>query len=179
MKKLLFITCALVALTATTHAQEIFAKRDLVGHLGIGIGSYLSGSSYKTTVPPILISVEYGILDSFIRGKAAIGVGGYIAYTASQWKYNTSTRHSFFIIGARGLFHYQFVDKLDTYAGLMIGYQGMSTKNADINYSSSASSGLCPTFFAGARYYFSDRFAAFAELGYGIAALEFGIAIKL
>ncbi|MDR1273249.1 MAG: hypothetical protein LBK12_01750 [Odoribacteraceae bacterium] len=175
MRKLLLTACALVALIAATNAQEIFAKRDFVGHVGIGIGSYLGGSNYTTTVPPILISGEYGILDSFIRGKAAIGVGGYLAYTANKLKINSSSQQSFFIIGARGVFHYQFVEKLDTYAGLMLGYQGVSTKNL----TGGASSGFCPASFIGVRYYFSDRFAAFSELGYGIAALEFGIAIKL
>jgi hypothetical protein len=175
MRKLLLTACALVALIAATNAQEIFAKRDLVGHVGIGIGSYLGGSNYTTTVPPILISGEYGILDSFIKGKAAIGVGGYLAYTANKWKNANSSRQSFFIIGARGVFHYQFVERLDTYAGLMFGYQGVSAKNIP----NGTSSGFCPASFIGARYYFSDRFAAFSELGFGIAALQLGVAIKL
>ena len=32
--------------------------------------------------------------------------------------------------------------------------------------------------FAGVSYYFKDKLAAFAEVGYGIAAIEIGISFK-
>jgi hypothetical protein len=123
-----------------------------------------------------VLSGEYGILDSFIDGKAAIGVGGYLAYAGEKLK-GFDMKVSHFILAARGLFHYQFVDRLDTYAGLALGYESVSVSNGG-GYNYGDSSGVFPSLFLGARYYFNDRLAAFGELGYGVAPLELGIALK-
>ena len=45
-------------------------------------------------------------------------------------------------------------------------------------YFNASSSGLSIAWFAGARYYFSDNFAVMAEIGYGVAYLNLGIALK-
>ncbi|MCB9024666.1 MAG: hypothetical protein H6542_08910 [Lentimicrobiaceae bacterium] len=96
---------------------------------------------------------------------------------------NLTAQHVNLIIGARGSFHYPLIDKLDTYTGLMIGMNIVSAKETgDIdplyNYSAS-SSGVIWSWYAGGRYYFSDKFAAMAEIGYGIAWLNLGVALKL
>ena len=39
--------------------------------------------------------------------------------------------------------------------------------------------GFVPAAFIGARYYFTDQFAAFAQLGYGVAYLTLGVSIRL
>ncbi|MDR1414828.1 MAG: outer membrane beta-barrel protein [Odoribacteraceae bacterium] len=176
MKKLSLITCVLVALTATVHAQETFAKRDIIGHVGIGIGGNISGSGYKIAFPPLLISGEYGVMEGLINGKGAIGVGGYLAYASDKYT-GTDIKQSHVIFGARGLFHYQFVDKLDTYAGLMLGYESVSVSNNQSHFPVTGSDFL-PGLFIGGRYYFTDRLAAFTELGYGIAFLQLGLAVR-
>ncbi|MDR2415019.1 MAG: hypothetical protein LBD64_08565 [Odoribacteraceae bacterium] len=175
--KQLFLVVALLALTMTTRAQESFLKKDIVGHVGVGVGSYLGDASWRLLVPPIVLSGEYGILDSFIRGKAAIGVGGYFAYAMDKIK-NDGPSRSHVILGARGIFHYEFVYRLDTYAGLSLTYENLSVSNNSTSTYDSHSLRLFPTIFIGARYYFSNRFAAFAEVGYGISPLEIGVAIK-
>jgi hypothetical protein len=43
----------------------------------------------------------------------------------------------------------------------------------------SSSGGLVWSWFVGGRYYFNDNLAAMAELGYGIAYLNIGVAFKL
>lgn len=154
--------------------EEAFNKGDKVAQLGIGIGSYISWSGYSNKVPPISGSFEYGILDLF-NGKGGIGVGGYLAYTSFGSKGGNNWGISDLIIGPRGLFHYQFVEKLDTYAGLMLGYDIVSYSHADANLSGS---GFISSWFIGARYYFTNDIAVFGELGYGIAPLELGIAYK-
>jgi len=159
-------------------AQNTFAEGDKVINLGIGLGTY-SGKGYVTTVPPLSGSFEYGVKDHLFDDKSSLGVGGYLGYMADkitfapyEWKFNHLT------IGARGALHYQLIDKLDTYAGLMLGYETISsTKYAD--QISPISSGFSWALFVGGRYYFSDKIGAFAELGYGIADLQLGIAIKL
>jgi hypothetical protein len=189
MKKV--ILTVLVTLVATTvlQAQDVFLKGDKVINLGVGFGSYIGGSGYKTTVPPLSLFAELGVKDGLLNGKSSIGVGGYLAYTANKWEnllpvvgaYGFDYTH--FIIGARGLFHYQFVDKLDTYAGLMLGYNVASSKyfggNLAIPVHAVSVGGFTYSSFIGARYYFTPKWAAFAEVGYGIAALELGLSLKL
>lgn len=188
MTKRIFLTLAVVFASITftnVSAQHIFSKGDQVVNLGIGIGSYYGGSGYTMTVPPISASFEQGIVDGLINGNASIGVGGYLGYSANKWEntmYGTKYgyKYSYLTIGARGAFHYQFVDKLDTYAGVMLGYNVVSSKAiGDNSYGEADGSSIGSSIFAGARYYFSDKFAAYAEVGYGVSALELGIAIRL
>ena len=76
------------------------------------------------------------------------------------------------MLGARGAFHYQFVEKLDTYAGLMLGFDAVMSSGA------SATSGLGFSGFLGGRYYIKPKLAIYSELGYGIAYLSAGVALK-
>jgi len=190
MKKL-FITLAVIFayVSASTAQDDVFQKGDVVIHAGVGLGSYLGGTGYKSTLPPIIISGEYGLTDALIKktGKGYVGVGGYLAYSANKYEIGTydndkyGWKYSYIIVGARGAFHYQFIPKLDTYAGVMLGYNIASSSYYGYSgYTGTASSagGFAYSGFAGARYYFSDKLAVFAEVGYGIAALELGIALK-
>lgn len=168
-------------------AQNIFSKGDKAINVGIGLGSYYGGTGYKSSIPPISASFEQGVVDGLLDGKASIGVGGYLAYTANKWETAIANstygyKYTYFILGARGVFHYQFVDKLDTYTGLMLGYNVVGSKTIGDSLGGLASptaSGIGYSAFIGARYHFSDKFTAFAELGYGISALELGISFRL
>ncbi|MDR3287772.1 MAG: hypothetical protein LBT27_10075 [Prevotellaceae bacterium] len=167
-----------------TNAQTIFSEGDRVVNLGIGLGDYLGGAGYSSSIP-ISGSFEYGIKDNLFDEKSSLGVGGYLAYASNKYTYLDNTtfggwKYSHFVLGARGLLHYQFVDKLDTYAGLMLGYDVVSS-SAYGNLPSKTSatgSGFGFSLFVGGRYYFTENIAAFAEIGYGIAALQLGVAFK-
>jgi hypothetical protein len=167
-----------------TNAQTIFSEGDRVVNVGIGLGDYY-GSEYSFTIP-ISGSFEYGVKDNLFDEKSSLGVGGYLAYASNKSTYHYDNsgvygwEYSHFILGARGLLHYQFVDKLDTYAGLMLGYDVVSSSayGNSLNNTSATGSGFGFSLFVGGRYYFSENIAAFAELGYGIAALQLGIAFK-
>ena len=154
--------------------EEAFNKGDRVVQLGVGLGNYFDRPGYKTKVPPVSGSFEVGILD-LLDGKGAIGVGGYLAYTSFGTKGIDKFTVSDLIIGPRGTFHYQFVEKLDTYAGLMLGYDIVSYSHTDSNLSGSE---FISSFYVGARYYLADKIAVFGEFGYGIAPMEFGISYK-
>lgn len=180
---ILVITCGAVM---SIQAQNLFSKGDKVVNVGIGLGSYYGGDGYKSSIPPISASFEQGIVDGLLDGKGSIGVGGYLGYTANKWETTVGSssygyKYSYIIIGARGAFHYQFVDKLDTYAGLMLGYNAVSSSafGEDSNFGSPTASGIGYSAFLGGRYHFSDKLAAFAEIGYGISALELGISFRL
>jgi hypothetical protein len=190
MKKIIIITCAIMAFGAGAQAQSAFEKGNIVANVGIGLGSYIGGSGYKTTVLPISVSAEYGLLD--ITDKITLGVGGYLAYTANKYEetyailqtsYSYAFKYSYFIIGARGIAHYKLSEKFDPYLGVMLGYNVASSKyDGDNipNYTPTAASagGFSYSAFVGARYLFSEKIGVFAELGYGIAVLELGLTVK-
>jgi len=63
----------------------------------------------------------------------------------------------------------------------MIGYNIVSSKwyGSGTSIGSASAGGVIFSGFLGARYFFNDKFAAFAELGSGIAYLNLGVAIRL
>ncbi len=185
MRRLFFTVLCLFILTTTSFAQDIFKKGDLVLNAGIGIGNTVRSESYlKTTVPPISASLEYCVKDNLFDDKSSLGVGVYAGYFAQKWKNGAfgylgdlDLKYSDFIVGVRGALHYQFVDKLDTYGGLAIGYDIVSASGSYGDYSVS-SSALTAGVYVGGRYYFTDAFAVNAEVGYDIAVLTLGVSYK-
>ncbi len=166
------------------NAQEV-AKGDKIVNLGVGLGSALySGSYYSSTVPPISGSLEVVMDDQLFDGKGAWGLGGYLGYAASKYKYtgyDYGWKYSNIIIGPRGYLHYNLVEKLDTYVGAMLGYNVVSSKwyGGGSSVGSASGSGVIFSGFVGARYFFNDNVAGMVELGSGIAYLNLGVALKL
>jgi hypothetical protein len=183
MKKLLFLIVAGIFASAHLNAQEpTFLKGDKVLNVGLGLGSTLySGTYYSSQVPPVSASLDIGIVDGVLE-KGVIGVGPYVGYSSYKYEYmGWGWKYSNIILGARGSFHYPLVDKLDTYAGVLLGFNIVTSKEigdptgTDDNY---GSGGLAWSGFIGGRYYFTDALAAMLELGYGIAWLNLGLALK-
>ena len=180
-KSVLFIAVAVFTFTQLVAQESTFSKGDKVLNLGIGFGGRYSGSGMTTSVPPIGASFEVGVKDGVLE-KGSIGIGGMLAYSAHKWEYSGwGWKYTSIVIGARGTFHYPLVDKLDTYTGLLIGYD-ISTAT---EYGTSTSypydnsyGGFTYAWFVGARYYFSDAFAAFGELGVGVTIFNIGVALK-
>jgi len=171
MKKVFFIAVIALFTVATAKSQEIFEKGTNVVNLGIGISADYT---------PIEFGFEHSIKDGLINGEnGAIGIGAYASYyrnSVSSWGH---WNHITF--GAKGAFHYQFVDKLDTYAGLMIGYsyaKWVWKDGSSSSYNYGSSSPLGYSLFVGARYYFAPSFGVYAEVGYGISNLSAGIALR-
>ncbi len=124
-------------------------------------------------------------MDDVFTDGITLSLGGYANYYGYDNSYFSlgekyGIKGSSILLGARGALHYQFVDKLDTYAGLMLGYQIVSSSEYGKyigNYTHSGSAvgyGL----YVGARYFFTENIGAFAELGYGVAALDLGVTFK-
>ncbi len=165
-----------------------FVQKDNVVGLGIGFGGNLYSGYYGSgikRIPAISVYYEHCVKDNLWDEKSSIGVGGLLGYSSAKWdetimgdKYGWKSSN--IIIGARGALHYAFLDKLDTYTGLMLGYDIVSQKwtGNKTGLGSAAASGFTWSWFVGARYYFTDSFAAFAELGYGIAILNLGASLK-
>ena len=188
MKKVI-VTIFAAFLAFNLSAQDnLLTKGEKVLNLGIGFGSTLyHGSGYTTSIPPISASFEVGVKDD-VLDIGSIGVGGYLGYTSSKWEYtyfggNWGYKYSSLVVGARGSFHYPLIDKLDTYTGLMLGFNVVTAKDIGtvdplFNYNASTS-GVVWAWYAGGRYYFTDNFAVMAEIGYGIAWFNVGVALKL
>ena len=68
--------------------------------------------------------------------------------------------------------------KLDTYAGLTLGYWNASWSSSNALFAASGG-GIRLPIHVGARYFFTDKLAGVAELGWGIAYLNIGIGYKL
>ena len=178
LKKVFLAVLALVGSASIANAQEIFSKGTSAINAGVGLGSYYSG----LTIPPLSVSLDYGVADNLINGNnGSISVGGFAGYTASSHTYGTyKSSFSYIALGGRGAFHYQFAPKLDTYAGLMVSYDIASvSSNLDYTGASVATSGIHWSLFLGGRYFFTEKIGAFAELGYGFYNLNLGVTFKL
>lgn len=179
-KKIVFAALILLALVSTskTFAQSKF--NDVTGttlvNAGIGLGSYgLNGTGGL----PLTASVEHGFSKEI---SAGVEVSFVQRKFASDWKY------TYFIIGARGSYHFNEIlsvtnPKLDVYGGAGLLYRHFKIKygkNGSEDYFGKSSDGaISIDLHAGSRYMFSDNIGAFAEVGYGISPLKLGVTLKL
>ncbi len=192
MKKQLLIIFAAVLLGFAAQAQDgdqlVYQKGDNLINAGIGFGYYGYGlaGSRSNSIPALLGNFEIGIHDYF-------GVGPYVGY--KSWNYDFgSSRYGFNILaaGVRGSFHYSSLinealdldindQKLDLYVVLNIGLEFQNYTGDYSGFNSNNNS----TFFRfrpvlGARYYFNNKFAVFAEGGNGaLSYFTLGLTIKL
>jgi hypothetical protein len=160
MKKIIIAVAFMLGVSAV-NAQS-FEEGTSVVQLGIGVGGDIG--------TPFAGGYEYGISDK-------IGVGatvGYSSYDLGFYKYTS------ILLGAKGNYHFYTTDKFDAYGGLSLIYNKLSADTASSPFGVSPSaSGIVFVGQLGARYYFTDSIGAFAELGYGLANLNVGVAIKL
>jgi hypothetical protein len=183
-KSVLLIGFLLMLRISDSSAQQpIFVQGSTVINASLGLGSTLfTGFGYKPGIPPISASLEYGIKDKIID-KGSIGIGAYGGFSSYKWEYQGwGWKYNTIILGGRGIFHYPFIDKFDTYTGVMIGFRVVSATEfgTKIPYDySPAGSGLVGSWFIGGRYYLTDNFALLGELGYGIAYFNIGVAMKI
>ena len=168
MKKFLLGVLALLGTTGLAQAQDVFGKGDKMINLGLGLGSSFGSLS----LPPISASFDYGVADNLINGdNGSISVGAQVGFAGSKYA-------NIGLFGARGAFHYQFAPKLDTYAGLMLSYDIVSS-NYDAFSNYIKTSHIDWSLFLGARYFFTEKISGFAELGYGFYNLNLGVTFKL
>jgi hypothetical protein len=166
-----------------------FDKGDKNLNITIGMGTpWVLYNDYKTVLPPVSGSFDYGFRDDL--GPGVLSIGGMIgattykdARTAYNWQYEYGYKSTTLILALRSTYHYKIVDKLDTYGGVHLGMRIekwkpygdfppiYETRNTD----------YWPVFnlFGGAKYFFTDKIAVMLELGYGIAFINAGICLKL
>lgn len=178
MKKLTLIIAAVALFALSSNAQEMFEKGTQLFKLGVG----LNGDG-----TPLEVSYEKGVKEDFLGVDGLVlGLGGNVGYYGFTEDFTTpllsySWKYTNIVVAARGLVHYPLISKLDTYGGLVLGYNVASTKYDGPNSSSIASpsaGGLVFGGLVGARYEFSENLGAYLEVGYSISYANLGIAYK-
>lgn len=150
---------------------QAYEQGDKLLNIGVGLGSQFMASGAKGT-PPVGLSLEFGVSDKISVGAYGGYAGAKVETGMGDWKYN------YIIVGGRGSYHFDFgVENLDPYAGVMLGYN-IASVSTDTNLPTASAGGFIWGAHAGARYFFSPKFGAFAEVGYGIAWLNVGVALK-
>jgi len=175
MKKVIFLAVMAVMAFSPIYAQQFSVGSNAV-NLGIGFGTALGGMG--TGRPAISASFERGIWEA---GPGVISLGGYIGNTGFTYKSGGEKyTWNYTIIGARGAYHFTgltSVPQFDPYGGAMVGYNIVSYSGSD-EFSNAYGSAVEFSLFAGARWFFTENIAAFAEVGYGVSYLNAGISFK-
>lgn len=182
MKRIIIVSALFVYSFVSLAGQEpVFVKGSRVFNAGLGVGTTVFSSTYnRMVIPPLSASVEIGVADNVLE-KGSVGAGPYLAFLSYKWKFsNYRAQYTNTIIGVRGNFHYPLVEKLDTYSGILLGYDVVNVKETGDPYDSyeDSASHIAWAWFVGGRYYFRENMAAMAEIGYGVAYLNLGMAFS-
>ncbi len=183
MKKsitVLHVLLAMLVLHNVSQAQVDEGQIDL----NLGIGFVTFGATGDVGFPPFSISGDYAIKDN-------ITVGALVGYYSSSEEIPSfggtyTFNYTYTIFGVRGTYHLELIDNVDTYGGLLLGYNAASSSveapdGANPNFTPPAAEvgGVALGAFIGGRYHFTDNLGAFLELGYGISALNLGLTYKI
>lgn len=188
MKKVILLGLLFgLGIMSPTFSQAFDVDTKVVA-LGLGLGSSIGPSGNASQFPGISLQYEQGMWD--VGGPGVISLGGYVGYKGYSYKYSamgidTKSSWNYTIIGVRSAYHFTGLenDKLDLYAGLMLGYYFVNYKVSNNQGFSGGGGSYGNSFsmdiYAGARYYLNDKIGLFGELGYGVAFLNVGAVLKL
>ncbi len=122
-----------------------------------------------------------------------LGIGGIVAFGSSGYndyynfggpKYYYSYSYTYFLVGARANYHILLIDKLDLYGGVMAGFQfGSYSITGDPGFNNGwvshpSSTSFVAGIYIGGRYFLTNNFGLFGELGYNISWLTLGATFK-
>ncbi|MBN2174428.1 MAG: hypothetical protein JW731_09860 [Bacteroidales bacterium] len=188
MKKNIAVAFIAVMLSSLIYAQA-FKKETFAANLGLGFGWYSYGYNVSS-FPAITLSAEKGVWD--IEDVGVISLGGTVGWKSAKYdwsysNYNYEWSWSDFIVAARGTLHPRLIEneKVDLYAGLALGLRFETYKyyspnfNAEPTQYTDNNTNPLIGVYAGCRYFFSDNFGVFGELGYGLGYLTIGASFKL
>jgi hypothetical protein len=173
---LFLVLAAIVAggVSAQSNWYDSYAPgidQNLFVNAGIGLGPT---GGYKMGLPPLSASIDFKLPISL-----PITLGGIFTFT--QWKYSFYGYDFVWNnigIGARGMYHFNFVRNLDTYTGLTLGYV-IQTFDGESGLGYNGVSFFLFGANIGARYFFTNTIGAYLELGYsGLQFLSLGLALK-
>lgn len=175
MRKLVLLIAVVALFSVVSNAQEMFEKGTQVVKVGLGINGHGI---------PLEVSYEKGIVNDFLEVKGLVlGVGANLGYYGYKENFggNLSWKYTNVIVAGRALVHYKFIDQLDTYAGIMLGYNVAKAKYDGVNsgfLQTPTVGGIVYGGLLGARYEFNQNWGAYFELGYSTSFGNLGIAYK-
>ncbi|MEL6866195.1 MAG: hypothetical protein AAFP19_17330 [Bacteroidota bacterium] len=166
----------------STPSKTTFNNQTMVAQVGIGLGGY--ANTYSSQTPIISAAFEKAYKEKI--GPGYLGIGGQIGYKSATYDYGSvgfryNWKYRYTMLAARALYHPDFIsiDNFDVYGGLTLGMYFLRFSSNDdlfVNYNSNH---VLLGAVVGAKYYFTEQLAAYAELGYGLGYLNVGIAYKL
>lgn len=183
---LAIVTMIAVSLSSVEAQNNAFGKGDMALNINYGIGTFsehdfgFSGDWGENVFQNSLgASLEYGIMEGIIKGKGTISVGGQFGYGFGS---EDEVDYSRIRIATRGVFHYQFVPQLDTYAGITCGVVDINKCKISVDgFSEDESKAhfIAPNLFAGVRYMLSDSFGLNSEVSWDhFAFWSLGVSFK-
>lgn len=153
----------------------------------LGFGFYSSNKVQSVSYIPISVSIDYGIREDI--GPGVLGIGAFAGISGGRDRYIRSSgikygyNYTNLMFGPRATYHYNFVDEVKTYAGLLIAASLSFVREVGdfpVVYNGHTNIfNLYPSLFIGGRYYFRRDMALFGELGIGFSVLKLGLTINL
>jgi hypothetical protein len=194
MNKLGIIFCISLIFSATSFAQQqpsdgAFSKGAPVITPSAGFGNLYWGTGYLSNIPVNpTITYDYALTNKL--GIGNIGLGLLLGYGSTQYFNFSRNTYSYsgILVGARGSYHIKLrTNKLDPYAGVMLGYiftsgsknNGNGDQASALPTASGKPGGMVPGAFAGIHYYLTQVFGLTGELGYnGFSVVNLGIGFR-
>ncbi len=188
MKKAIRVLLVFIVLGSSVANAQNFVRGTNVISAGIGIGSAIGSYTHSSQSPGFSIQYERGVWD--VPGPGVISLGGYLGIKSYRYKHNNYTENwNYTVIGIRGAYHYndlkrfnnKFLDKLDVYGGVMVSFNILNYTNdypSNYPYNNDYNSAPGASLFVGGRYFITNNFAVYSELGYGVSILNIGVSLK-
>ena len=166
MKNLLLVLIFIATTTLAAKAEynDLYTFEKGKSLIGVNVGVKL-GNSNKTAFSAFY---EYGLSKLFVD-QCTLGGGFFGGYYKDKLKNETE---KIYIVGVRLNVHYQFVDRLDTYAGFAPNF---NIKTYEIQKDESKFECY---FHIGGRYYLTNWLGVFAEMSTGYNNFSGGISVK-
>jgi len=175
------IIAVLLTLTTTISQAQVHQEGNITLNGGVGFGSIIYGGVSLNVFGEYAINDQIAV--GFALGHASYSEDFGIRGLGSLYKYNVT------YLGPRVSYHFAEAvgldeDQFDLYGGIFVGYGIYSVRvgNERVRNFSGLGLGLnsfAYTVFAGARYQFTERVAAYGELGAGTNILQLGVSFGL
>ena len=159
----------LFPLSQETCQAQVFSKGSADLNLQIGFGTtYYLNSTYSAGLPLLSAAVDYGLRDDW--GPGVFGIGGIIGvHTLKHEPVDPDFGYKYtrVVLAPRATYHYQLLDKFDTYGGALLGLDIVSdNKYGDWtgeDAKSKAGVGAVFSIYIGAKMYVTDKFSIMTE----------------
>ncbi|RPJ04951.1 MAG: hypothetical protein EHM28_13080 [Spirochaetaceae bacterium] len=193
MKKILFACAVMILFFSAQLAVAQTAKKSMDDNIGVvflGIGLGFPAMEGDMGIPPLVAGFDWYIkFDPMVP----ISFGAVFGYAGSTYSLSNPLPppesydfdYSYLLIGVRAAYHFTQlikVENLDVYAGVLLGYYIVNVDEPSgfpvALYDPSANT-IGFGVFGGARYYFTDMFGAFAEVGYSFGYISVGGILRL